>query len=327
MKKIFLIQHGAIGDVLMCTPAVRTLRKHFPEAEITFLVETKAFDAVRHNPNINKFIVPDLQMHFLKYFFFLLKFVFSHYDIVIDFQRNPRSALITFLTNAKKRISFTGKRRNYAYNIKIKSPDVQIYAVIKKLTLLQPLGINESKDFFLDFYITQKERNWANDLWEKMNFKKTDFIIAVSPVSVRSYRVWDAENFAKLCDHLIEKYKVKIIFTWGPGEYHFIESILLKMKNKPNTNYKITNIKQLKAIYEKSSLFIGNDNGPRHIAIISGIPTIGIFSHLYASHWTPPGIRKHIAIQPDKPGIKNVSLKKVVEVAENSIHNWNENYE
>jgi len=316
MKRILLIQHGAIGDVLMCTPAVRALRKHLPEAEITFLVGNKAFDAVRHNPNIDKFIVPNLQMQFLKYLIYLFRFVFSRYDIVIDFQQNPRSALITFLTFAKKRISFTEKHRNYAYNIKIGPVDTQIYAAINKLKLLKPLGINDSDDFLPELFITDKERKWAKELWNDLNFQKQDLIIALSPVSIKSYRLWDLEYFAQICDFLIDKYQAKIVFTWGPGEFHIIKIIQHNMKNKIEINYTISSIKQLKAIFERSSLFLGNDNGPRHIAITCGIPTIGIFSHVHASHWTPPGMEKHLAISPEIPGIKNLKFKPVIEKIE-----------
>ena len=316
MKRILLIQHGAIGDVLMCTPAVRALRKHLPEAEITFLIGNKAFDAVRHNPNIDKFIVPNLQMQFLKYLIYLFRFVFSRYDIVIDFQQNPRSALITFLTFAKKRISFTEKHRNYAYNIKIGPVDTQIYAAINKLKLLKPLGINESDDFLPELFITDKERKWAKELWNDLNFQKQDLIIALSPVSIKSYRLWDLEYFAQICDFLIDKYQAKIVFTWGPGEFQIIKIIQHNMKNKIEINYTISSIKQLKAIFERSSLFLGNDNGPRHIAITCGIPTIGIFSHVHASHWTPPGMEKHLAISPEIPGIKNLKFEAAIEKIE-----------
>ena len=311
-KKILLIQHGAIGDVLMCTPAMQAIRKHFPEDEITFLVETKAFDAVRHNPNIDKFIVPDLQMHILKYFFYLFRFIFTRYDIVIDFQRNPRSALITFLTFAEKRISFRGKRRNYAYNIKKIENDNQIYAAINKLKLLQPLDIKESDNFLPEFFITEKERKWAEELWKSLNFQKQDLIVALSPVSIRPYRLWEPKNFAKTCDFLIDKYQAKVVFTWGPGEFHIIESIQQNMRNKIEINYTISNIKQLKAIFERSSIFFGNDNGPRHIAITSGVPTIGIFSHLFAAHWTPPNMEKHLTISPEISGIKNLKVETVI---------------
>ena len=121
------------------------------------------------------------------------------------------------------------------------------------------------------------------------------------------------ENFAQICDFLIEKFNAKIVFTWGPNEFHIIESIRQNMRNKVEINYRISSIKQLKAIFERSSLFVGNDNGPRHIAITTGIPTIGIFSHLFAKHWTPPNMEKHLAISPEISGIGNLNVETVME--------------
>lgn len=97
------------------------------------------------------------------------------------------------------------------------------------------------------------------------------------------------------------------------------------MNNKIEINYKISNIKQLKAIFERSSLFLGNDNGPRHIAITCGIPTIGIFSHIHASHWTPPEMEKHLVIEPEIPGIKNLKVETVIEKIDKFMKNFQNN--
>lgn len=317
--KLLLIHHGAIGDVLMCTPAIRALRKAFPQAEISFLVDEKASDALRHNPNMDELVIVKKGMPLKAYWGLFLKIFKYRYDIIIDFQRNPRSALVTLISGAKKRISFEGKHRNYAYNVRVPPPDINFYAGLRKLMLLQPLNIFETADCLPDMYITEEDRKWADELWTELGFGQNDFVIAISPVSIKPYRVWSADNFAHLCDHIMDKYDVNILFTWGPHEFHFIESILQKMKNKPNVDYRISSIKQLKALFEKCALFIGNDNGPRHIAITSDIPTVGIFSHIFSSHWTPPDDSRHIAIQPREPGIQNVELRTVIKPVDEVI--------
>ena len=159
--KILLIQHRAIGDVIMCTPAIRALKREKPEAEITFLVTDYAFDVLRHNPHIDQFLVPPKHISNLRYTKYLCRVIRYRYDIVIDFQNNPRSALVSFFSGAKTRISFDSKHRNYAYNIRIKQPDIHVYAGIRKLMLLQPLGIEETVDVVPDFYIGGADRNWA----------------------------------------------------------------------------------------------------------------------------------------------------------------------
>ncbi len=314
--KILLVQHRAIGDVLMCTPAIRTLRRAKPNAEITFLVADFAFECLRNNPYIDQFITPSQSASHIQYMKYILHVIKNKYDVVIDFQNNPRSALITAFSMAKKRISFESKHRNYAYNILIKPPPIHVYAGLRKLMLLRPLGVEEKDDCIPDFYISEDDKKWAESLWDKLGFSEKDFVVVVSPVSggKKRYRQWSLKNYAQLCDLLISKYGARLLFNWGPGEFPMLKSVLEQMNIKIEVNYEIPSIRFLKAALERASLFIGNDGGARHVAVTADIPTVGIYHNPKVSpHWTPPGDPKHVVVQPETPGIGNVHLDTVIE--------------
>src|SRR3989304_553252 len=70
-KRILIIQLRRIGDVLMCTPAIRALRKRFPESFISFLTEKESEPLLRFNPNLNEKIILDRKKY--SHFFYLLK--------------------------------------------------------------------------------------------------------------------------------------------------------------------------------------------------------------------------------------------------------------
>ena len=306
--KILFIQFAAIGDVLMCTPALRMFRRNYPEADISFIVDIKAYDAIKHNPHIDNIIVANCKRSLIEYILFLRKALSKKYDIIIDFQRNPRSALVSFLTFARKRISFRSTHRNFVYNIKVPAPDINLYAGIRKLHLLKPLNINDYTDYFPEMYISNEDMKWADLFWKRYN--KDDFVIALSPVSRKEHKRWQLENFSRLCDFLIDNFKANILFTWGPNERECIDKIINLMHNKIKIDYEINTITKLYALFEKSDILIGNDNGPRHIAMTAGIPTIGIFGHKYPTHWTPPNYENHIIIKGNKIGIKNLTYKQ-----------------
>ncbi|MFC1479439.1 glycosyltransferase family 9 protein [Planctomycetota bacterium] len=295
---ILLIQHRQIGDVLMCTPAVRALRKKYPDAEITFLVEPFSLNAVKYNPHINHFIVVPRKLSPWKYISLHWNVWRGKYDTVIDFFKNPKSAWLTWVSRAATRISLQGRHRNFAYTETVDMGSRDDYAAIQKLRLLKPLGIEEEKDCVPEFYISDTEREWAAELWGKIGFSDSDLVIAVSPVSRKEYRVWPSEYYAELCDHLADVHKAKILLTWGPGEEDFIKPIVKHMKSNPVTDYPMPSLTELYAILEKCSLFVGNNNGPRHMAVAAGIPTLGLFSKLSPSSWTPPDNPLHTVIQP-----------------------------
>ena len=54
---ILIIRLRLVGDVVFTTPAIRALRRHFPDARITYLVERAAAPIVLGNPHLDEVMV------------------------------------------------------------------------------------------------------------------------------------------------------------------------------------------------------------------------------------------------------------------------------
>jgi ADP-heptose:LPS heptosyltransferase len=81
------------------------------------------------------------------------------------------------------------------------------------------------------------------------------------------------------------------------------------MREKAETDYPMPSLGELYALFEKCSLFAGNDNGPRHMAVAAGIPTLGLFGRTCPSSWTPPDTRIHETVRaPAKKTEKNGNI-------------------
>ncbi|MBI3018923.1 MAG: hypothetical protein HYY61_03435, partial [Deltaproteobacteria bacterium] len=59
MKKILLIRTDRIGDVVLTTPVIKTVRDHFPKSHIAFLTGPQTQDIVHGNPFLDEVIVYD----------------------------------------------------------------------------------------------------------------------------------------------------------------------------------------------------------------------------------------------------------------------------
>ena len=59
MKKILVFSFSFIGDAVLSTAVIQPLRKHFPDAHITFLVGPRASDLLATEPNIDAVTVYD----------------------------------------------------------------------------------------------------------------------------------------------------------------------------------------------------------------------------------------------------------------------------
>jgi ADP-heptose:LPS heptosyltransferase len=305
INKIIIIQLQAIGDTLMCEPAVSALKKTYKQAEITFITSNAAYDILRHNKNISRIIVWNKNMNWVRFLVMLLSLTKKRYDLLVDFQKNPRTFIMSHFIRSKVKLSYKSKRRNYIYNDLKACPSLDKYIAFEKVRMVSEYLPNGFKPEVPRIYITDEDRNKARKIFLDMGFDKQDFVIAVSPISRATYRTWNAHNFSMLCDSLFRKYAVKYLFTWGPGEKHIVDEVVNNMEtHKPATNFAIDSLKTLYALFELADMYLGNDNGPRHIAIAAGLPSICIFSHFYGSYWTPPNTGRHLYVEPKQKTVE-----------------------
>ncbi len=293
-QRILIIQLRRIGDVLMCTPAIRALRQKFPGSHIAFLTEIESEPIVRLNPYLDEGIILDKKIY--GNIFYLLKIIKDlrkkKFDLAIDFFGNPRSAYFTFFSGARYRLGFDLPYRRILYNLSAPRGTGMEYAALSRLNALNELGI-ESKDCKLDFYISDEARQFAVDFFKKENINDGNLVISVSPTSRRKFNFYSLDRYAQICDWLIQEFSAKIILVRGSGEEGIINDLSSKMKSKPITSPPTPTLMELGAILERYDLHIGNDNGTKHIATAMGKPTFTIYGPNSPLSWTYPDPSRH----------------------------------
>jgi len=298
----------------MTTPAVRALRIRFPEARITFLTESPSDEIFRNNPFVDEILCYNRRYKLFEHVKFIRELRKKRFDFVIDFFCNPRSTQIAFFSGAKYRIGFNFRRRSIFYTHKVSLSDIhEDYSPFHKLALLTPLGI-ETKDCKIEFPCSADDYQYAEYLVTKWKIAKNDFVIALCPASKHTERAYPVENFAWIADNLIETYSAKILFMCGPGEEEFVNAVKRSMQHVDMTimdgKIPALNLAQLRALFEKIDLYIGNDSGLGHIAISAETPTVRVFGQTDPSNWTPPESMLHKCIDYDLGCKKSCNLRK-----------------
>ncbi len=300
--KYLLIQLRRIGDVLMTTPAIRLLHESYPEADVTFLTESPSDQVLNDNHNLKEILLYRKPKSISESLQYILNLRSRKFDCVIDFHGNPRSSMITLFSGAPMRIGFDFRGRSMAYTHPVKITGETAYSAADKAQLLRPLGISAS-DFRLDFFPREKDQIFAENLFKNFGVEENDFVVSISPVSRQPYKVWPTHRFAQVADWLTEKYNAKILFLFGPGEKHFVESVRASMKMPSLPDYSVPTLTETLSILKRVNLHLGNDNGIRHFAVAADTPSLAIFGRPWAANWTPPGQNQHHALEFD-PGCK-----------------------
>ena len=143
---ILLIRLRLIGDVVFTTPAVRALRRHFPDARISYVVEPGSWAVVLGNPHLNDVIVAPLGRGLERFRWDIAtawKLRQRRFDLVIDFHGGPRASWFTWASGARRRIGYRITARSWMYTTVVDRPRElrRRHSVENQWDLLTPLGI------------------------------------------------------------------------------------------------------------------------------------------------------------------------------------------
>jgi ADP-heptose:LPS heptosyltransferase len=99
--KILLIQLRRLGDLILTTPAISALREHLPGAQIALAVSRECASLLPAIHGVQKTFLTKCG---LRDFATSMEIRRAGFDCVVDLTRNDRSAWLTFLSGAPRRI-------------------------------------------------------------------------------------------------------------------------------------------------------------------------------------------------------------------------------
>ena len=289
---ILLVRLRLIGDVVFTTPAIRALRRHYPDARITYIVEEEAAAVVRHNPDVDTVIVacsPHAPGRLRADIALIRRLRRERYDLAIDFHGGPRSSMLTWLSGAPRRIGYEIAGRSWMYTTRVPRPRTlrPRHSVVSQWDVLLPLGI-APPDRELDVPYMPEDPIASAAVARRLAAAgvTADHPVIVIHVSAGNpFRRWPAASFVELACRLVSTDpRRRIIFTSGPSDAAAASAIASDAREQLDAVLRPAildsgefNLEELKALITRADLYIGGDSGPLHIAGTTGVPVVGLY--------------------------------------------------
>lgn len=289
--KVLIVRLKQIGDSILALPVCNTLRKSDGNAEIHFMVYEHIAPLFEGHRSIDKVVIMSEQQRKSKAAFFsMLKSIREQrYDAVLDIINTPTSLVITRFSGAKIQAGFLSEKfRTRFYRTRIRK--LGDGAGRRKVPVLEALSIPLKYDYNIDINLHEDEVTKMRAALAAAGIKPDRPLIAMMVYSRRDYKIWPADYFVQLSDHLVRKYAAQLYFVYGPGEESAVKEIAYQIDDGDNvfTLPQTHSTRQLACLLKCADFFIGNDGGPRHIAQAVGTSTFSIFSPLVSkSAWLP----------------------------------------
>lgn len=295
--KILVINLMHVGDLLLVTPVLRTLRTNYPEAQLALLADAKLKDLVRLNQNIDELIAIDKKGYHNKlgnYLRFLADLRKRQFDLVINLHANERASFLAAFSGAKKIIGYSSWGLGLFFDFCIKNRKVVKHQVHSHFDVLQEgIGITRIDDRGIEMWLDEAAEKSAAEIWSHA-FKKFPLerggasATGCVPVSVIGFNIgaswptkrWPKEYFAELADRLLEQ-GFAIAFLGGPMDEGIVRDAIQLMKHKDHPHIAVLTGKmtlmELAAVLKKCTALVTNDSGPMHVATAMRVPLVSMF--------------------------------------------------
>jgi predicted lipopolysaccharide heptosyltransferase III len=290
--KILLVRLRLIGDVVFTTPAIRALRRHYPDARLSYVVEEEAEPVVRHNPHLDDVIIAKSRHaagRLRADFALIRRLRRERYDLAIDFHGGPRSSLITFASGAPTRIGYQVAGRSWMYTTAVPRPRAlrARHSVESQWDVLAPLGImppNPETDSTEMAEDPAACAAVARRLVEA-GVESGHPLVVIHVSAGNPFRRWPAASFVDLIGRLASANPLRrIIVTSGPSDAGAAAEIAENARaqlSEPLRHVIVQcgdfNLAELRALIGRSSLYIGGDSGPLHVAGTTSVPVVGLY--------------------------------------------------
>jgi len=279
---ILLIKPGAVGDLLQLTPALRALKRRYPQARVSLLLGSEAAATMfRNNPNVDETVVFDRKGEHASLAGFLRlreRIGRAGYDLVINFQRSNFKAWLLASVAFPCGVLVYRKARGR-----------NVHAVVNHLETLAPLGIDPATaDTSLELFLGPEEQAFAEALFREAGLAgKT--VIALNAGASNRIKCWSTDRFAALANRLVDELGAGIVLVGGGNERDLAEGIRAGMTSEPLDLVGRTSLLQLGAVLARADLLVSGDTGPLHMATAVGTPVAGLFGAIDPLRTGPVG--------------------------------------
>ncbi len=301
IKRICVVRMGGMGDILLATPAVRALSRHFTDADgnapdIDFIVGRGMKDAltgISYIRNIIEFDKKGAHRRPAAFASFLREVKQARYDLFVNFHPSVKTFLMAVASGAPSVLTFRKDRRRQPDTGRVR------HAVDDFTKELRPLGIAHVDDRRLDFVVPDAAHAAVNSLLQAEGIDERTPLVAVNPAASHEVNRWGMEKFVGLFENIAARMPgVRLVLTGGPGDVPLVNEIF----EATDPEARIINlagrvsIKELGALLARADVFVTGDTGPMHIASAVGTPLVALFGPADPDRTGPIGARHLVVV-------------------------------
>ncbi len=319
IKKILITRYDAIGDLIITIPAIRIIKKNFPDVQIDIIASNRNAMIAENEPSITNVYIYDGTLTSLRK---LKKLKKQHYDIILSFVFNnkTKAGLISRISANRSTILCTDmeiKRKDlYSafFNSQINLDDIR-----DKMTMLEILCRMSSRIFGFEFSAHDINKKLMIDDYNQQKVKVfSDSIdnqnyLVYNISSGNPYRTLSTEKNTEIIKSILN-FGYKIVVISDKQDSSKAVDIINNINSPVCCRYRTESINDVIALIKSSSIVFTPDTSVVHIASAFDIPAFIVYSSLasFITEWLPYDSKYEVMMSEKKQPVEHIPTTEII---------------
>jgi heptosyltransferase-3 len=286
-RSILVVVTLRIGDVLLSTPVIRSLRLAWPNAKIDVLVFEHTEGVLLRNPDVNRVITIPTRPRFWQHLGLVVS-LFRSYDLALTTLLGDRPTLYTWMAGKTRVGMQDGSKKEhwkqYLLTRWANFEHVNSHTVLTNLGLVDLLGIKRNHEVLVSWN-SSDELSVADAL--PFNIAAETFaVLHMSPKF--TYKMWRRDGWIELAQWLAGN-GIRCVLTGSsdPAELAYVEHIYRSMPSNTVSMIGKLSLAESAFLISRAKYYVGPDTALTHMAAALGTPTVALFGPSNPVKWGP----------------------------------------
>ncbi|HEY3176386.1 MAG TPA: lipopolysaccharide heptosyltransferase II [Candidatus Polarisedimenticolia bacterium] len=283
IRRIMVRANNWIGDVVMISPSLKALRETYPQARIEVVARPHVAGCFRDHPWVDEVVLHEPRGRHrgaLGFRRLTLELRRRRYDLAVLFQKAFGAALMAWMAKVPRRVGFDTDMRAalLTHAVPETGEERALHHVDYFMRVARAAGCRmDDLPRRVYFHLDDESRAFADRFLSAAGAGRFPLLAAFATGASKGPRAWHADRFAVLARDLARERGAGILVVGGPGDRAESSKVLDAAAGSGIDAVGGTTVRQMGALIERCSVFVGNDSGPMHVAAALDVPVLAIF--------------------------------------------------
>lgn len=300
VQRLLVVRLDNLGDLVLLSPALRTLREAFPQARLTLMASTAGAQVVPLLPWLDEVMVervlwqdisgtlpltPPREMALVNR---IRDKCFDAALIFTSFSQSPYPpAFVCYLAGVPIRLAQSREFGGGLLTHWVQPLPDESHQAERNLHLLEAVGFHV-RQRRLELSLPQGAQSRADTLLRSVGIEPAAPFIVLAPGASCAARRYDPARYARVARILAQVTGLPIVLVGSERERTLGQTLLPEACAAVVSLLGQTSVPELAALLARAQLLIANDSGPMHLAEALGCPMVILYSGTeYESQWQP----------------------------------------